>query len=179
MESDYLMVASDTTTAAVNTNIKLDSLVWNYVALIFQNQSGGPNVVAYHNQTRESFQTIDLTPGPFSAIYLAGGPDEAGSGGGLLDQQSYVGLIQDVGLYSRSLTSSEISSLVGGAISLSGASFLPQCLCPTGLSASDDMQTCGGESVVDRYAQEMYNNIYPYSRCASLHGTASPKFTVH
>ena len=162
VDSDYLVVASDTTTAAVNTNIKLDSLVWNFVALIFQNQSGGPNVVAYHNRTRESFQTINLTPEPFSAIYLAGGPDEAGSGGGLLDQQSYVGLIQDVGLYSRSLTNTEISLLAEGAISSSGASFLPQCLCPAGQFASDDMQTCGGESV-DRYAQEMYNNVYPYS----------------
>ena len=159
MDSDYLIVAYNTT--VVNTSIKLESPVWNYIALVFQNQSGGASVDAYHGRTLVSSSdlTINLTPGPLSAIYLAGGPDEAGSGGELLDQQFYVGLIQDVGLYSRPLTSDEISSLAMGAISLFGASFLPQCLCPAGQMASNDMQTCEGESGAERYAQEMQNNI--------------------
>ena len=151
VDSEYITVASDTT-HALNTSIRLIGLDWNHVALVFQDQQGETNVTAYHNGALEGSVIINLTPGPLSAIYLAGSPDDIGSGGGLIGEQSYDGLIQDAGLYSRSLTNGEISSLAGGAVSLSGASLLPQCLCPTDQVANNDMQTCGGEGGVNRYA---------------------------
>ena len=62
-------------------------------------------------------------------------------------EKDYEGLMQDVGLFPRMLSPSEITYLAEGALSQSGASFLPQCLCATNTTAdlnSFNQQQCAG-----------------------------------
>ena len=156
MDLEYLLLASDIT-PLMNTNVRLVGMVWHHVALVLG--VGGTSITVYHNGALVGSLTINLTPGPLSAIYLAGSPDEPGSGSVLIDHQYYNGLVQDVGLYSRSLTNNEISLLAQGVISLSGASFLPQCLCPTNQVVTNDSQNCG-------------ESVTRYRKCIPLHSIA-------
>ena len=64
-------------------------------------------------------------------------------------EKDYEGLMQDVGLFPRILSPSEITYLAEGALSQSGASFLPQCLCATNTTAnlnSYNQQQCADGS---------------------------------
>ena len=86
-------------------------------------------------------------------IYLAGAgmePLESSGSSDLLGVTTnmFNGTMQDVGIYSRSLTQSELMLLGIGQISVSGASFLPQCLCMADVNSDTvDSQLCEDGSI--------------------------------
>ena len=62
-------------------------------------------------------------------------------------EKAYEGLMQDVGLFPRILSSSEVTNLAEGSVSQSGAMFLPQCLCATDIRV--DLNTFNQQQCAD------------------------------
>lgn len=70
---------------------------------------------------------------------------------------NFNGTVQDLGVYSRALTQTEVSMLAMGLGSLSGAEFLPQCICMPDYQASiTDTSLCDS------------NNMTRYVSCTVL-----------
>ena len=113
-------------THSYNTSELVENL-WYHMSLIIRES----NFTLFFNGTLILEDDLDafLLSASETYIYLAGAfAESSGDNSDLLDT-TYEGLMQDMGIFSRSLTMYEISMLAIGTNSLSGATFLPQCIC--------------------------------------------------
>ena len=153
LESDWLFIYDGG--SGINTSISLTSPpTWNFVALVVQDKPAisMANVTVYFNgseiNTRHRL-TMFMLGGETPQIFL--GDSFVESSGFFPDEEDvalFNGTMQDVGIYSRSLTEYELMMLAQGQVSVSGASFLPQCLCmPDGHANNADPQQCDDGSI--------------------------------
>lgn len=130
LESGWLMLDYGTSNP-LNTTAFVEYL-WYHVSIVIEHHVYDKyNFKLFFNGTMVLNDTSDdfvLSPS-YTNIYLAGTVTESsGDYSDLLDT-AYGGLMQDIGIFSRSLTVYEISMLAVGTNSLSGATFLPRCIC--------------------------------------------------
>ncbi len=157
LESGWLFV-NNAEGMQVNTSFFLPyPSTWNFIALDLQaNSNNGPlssshRATVYLNGTEMSpvSLSVNIMENVAPNIYLAGAGmdplESSGSGPDLIGFTTtmFNGTMQDIGIYSRSLTQSELMFLGIGQMSVSGASFLPQCLCMADVNSdTTDSQLC-------------------------------------
>ena len=161
LESSWLFV-NNAEGMQMNTSFSLPyPSTWNFVALDFQTNSNNESLSSSHhanvylNGTEMSSVSlsVNIMENVVPDIYLAGAgmePLESSGSSDLLEVTTnmFNGTMQDVGIYSRALTQSELMLLGIGQISVSGASFLPQCLCMADVNSDTvDSQLCDDGSI--------------------------------
>ena len=137
LQSEWLFISDGG--AYINTTVYIpyDEPSWHYVTLIIQDSSSlmTANVSTYVNGSGILTKSLSMfmLKGEYPDIHLAGSLVESSgffSEPSQIDSDSpFNGLMQDVGIYSRALTLSEIMMLSNGSESVSGARFLSQCIC--------------------------------------------------
>ena len=104
-----------------NTTYRLNLRQWTHLTVIASDQD--ELIVAVDNSLLNTSLTIDPISDEPISISLAG--DVNGD-------YHFSGLMSDVGAFSNSLSSSQVSILAGG---FTPPEFLPQCLCREGLES--------------------------------------------
>lgn len=133
----------------INSNVLVpQSDSWQHIAVTIANMSDitRSRVTVYLNGTPNRDQTITIM-NDFTNAYIGG---SSASDASVYYENEYRGLMQDVGLYRQVLSGNEIQSLADGAASLSGATFLPQCLCFSRINSNvnlDNQELCQDNSV--------------------------------
>lgn len=121
LQSNWLFITNSTIDdESFNTTQKLDYSSWNYVVVLITN--GDVMISVNGSQLLNTISNFD-SPGSVETVTLGGSFDD-------ITNHSFNGLMQDIGVFSRLLTSTELSFLANGGKSLSRADFLPQCICP-------------------------------------------------
>ena len=137
LQSEWLFISDGGAYINTTAYIPYDEPSWHYVALIIQDSSSlmTANVSTYVNGFEILTKSLSMfmLKGEYPDIHLAGSLVESSgffSEPSQIDSDSpFNGLMQDVGIYSRALTLSEIMMLSNGRESVSGARFLSQCIC--------------------------------------------------
>lgn len=149
LNSEWLYITyDDNSSESINTtaNIPTDSSLWYHLTFSIENTYSYTNITTYVNGSfisTSTFSTVFFS-NERPDISLAGLNVEASglSNEGNIEY-SFHCLMQDVGLFSRGLTDIETGVLAAGRVSLSGARFLPQCLCSADVSVNTtDSQLC-------------------------------------
>ena len=107
---------NDSVLLVVSPSVNLTASVWHHVGVAVSPHS--PNLQFYVDGIVVA--TSDLQNGKI----------ETGVGS-LMVGDAFDGLLQDVRIYTRLLTASEMKQLAAGVIYLSNAHILPHCLCTT------------------------------------------------
>ena len=120
--------ANEDVETCTNLKVTLQPPSWNHLAIVFSNTSNFmmDNVTVYLNASQSHTMKLMSVISEHTSIYVGGSKIDASA----FFEDDYQGLMQDVGLINRALSRAGVDTLFRGAVSLSGASFLPQCLCP-------------------------------------------------
>ena len=149
LNSEWLYITyDDNSLESINTtaNIPTDLSQWHHLTFSVEAIFSYTNITTYVNGSLISTSTLSTVffSDERPDISLAGLNIEASglSNEGNIEY-SFHCLMQDVGLFSRALTDIEAGALAAGKVSLSGARFLPQCLCSADVSVNTtDSQLC-------------------------------------
>ena len=153
LQSHWLFITNGTIdgTDSINTTAILSPYQWHHITIVAEtNSNSQTDIRTSVNGTLISNATFVMY-GIIPEIYLAGygtSSDSSGLQTGNFMDYSFTGLISDIGIYSRELTQTEIWELPSVNDSLSGAVFLPQCLCIAEVKVnSSDSQFCDNDEL--------------------------------
>ena len=139
--------ANDNADTCTNLRVTLSPPSWNHLAIVFTNTSNFmmDKVTLYLNASQSQAMNLMSVISEHTSIYIGGSKIDASA----FFEDEYEGLMQDVGLVDRALSRSSVDTLFRGGVSLSGASFIPQCLCPLNefvVLESTNQQECSNRS---------------------------------
>ena len=139
LNSEWLYITDTLESINTTANIPIDLSQWHHLTFSIENNFSYTNITTFINGSfigTSTFSTVFFS-NERPDVYLAGLNMEAsGFSNESNTDYSFHCLMQDVGLFSRPLTDIEAGVLAGGRVSLSGARFLPQCLCSADVSVN-------------------------------------------